>query len=351
MTSELLATAASKFGASAKSKLHNVAIGGAPEDQLRAPLESFIHDLARAAGVLTGVELVGEATLSHIKSRPDYAVTVNNALAGFIEIKAPGKGADPRRFTDPHDKKQWQRLKALPNLLYTDGGSFSLWRDGALQGAIVHLDGDIETAGARLASPLTLLPLLADFLTWAPTTPPNAKKLAEVTARLCRLLRDEVLDQLEGGNPSLAGLATDWRALLFPDAGNEQFADGYAQAVTFGLLIARAMDIDLKGGIDVAALHLKKTNSLIGTALALLTENDATQKALHTSLGTLSRVLNEVNWHTISKDRPETWLTFYTNGHLHRPTCAQSRMPIDLIVSGNAMSLFHASHAASMMAS
>jgi len=223
VTSELLATAASKFGASAKSKLHNVAIGGAPEDQLRAPLESFIHDLARAAGVLTGVELVAEATLSHIKSRPDYAVTVNNALAGFIEIKAPGKGADPRRFTDPHDKKQWQRLKALPNLLYTDGGSFSLWRDGALQGAIIHLDGDIETAGARLASPLTLLPLLADFLTWAPTTPPNAKKLAEVTARLCRLLRDEVLDQLEGGNPSLAGLATDWRALLFPDAGNEQF--------------------------------------------------------------------------------------------------------------------------------
>jgi hypothetical protein len=40
-----------------------------------------------------------------------------------------------------------------------------------------------------------------------------------------------------------------------------------------------------------------------------------------------------------------------TNGHLHRPTCAQSRMPIDLIVSGNAMSLFHASHAASIMAS
>ena len=40
-----------------------------------------------------------------------------------------------------------------------------------------------------------------------------------------------------------------------------------------------------------------------------------------------------------------------TNGHLHRPTWAQSRMPIDLIVSGNAMSLFHASHAASMMAS
>jgi hypothetical protein len=44
-------------------------------------------------------------------------------------------------------------------------------------------------------------------------------------------------------------------------------------------------------------------------------------------------------------------ICLYTNSHPPRPTWAQSRMPIDLIVSGNAMSLFHASHAASMMAS
>jgi hypothetical protein len=40
-----------------------------------------------------------------------------------------------------------------------------------------------------------------------------------------------------------------------------------------------------------------------------------------------------------------------TNGHLQRPTCAHSRIPIDRMVSGKAMSLFHASQAASMIAS
>src|SRR5271163_1958014 len=30
-----------------------------------------------------------------------------------------------------------------------------------------------------------------------------------------------------------------------------------------------------------------------------------------TSLGTLTRVLDEVNWHTVSKDKPEAWLYFY----------------------------------------
>src|SRR5207247_7521338 len=56
---------------------------------------------------------------------------------------------------------------------------------------------------------------------------------------------------------------------------------------------------------------LRKSNSLIGTALRLLTEDSSNQEALKTSLGTLTRVLDEVNWHTISKDKPEAWLYFY----------------------------------------
>jgi hypothetical protein len=109
----------------------------------------------------------------------------------------------------------------------------------------------------------------------------------------------------------LTGLAHDWRALLFPQADDAQFADGYAQAVTFGLLVARARDISLAKGIEGAAQELRKSNSLIGTALRLLTEDLSNQEALKTSLGTLTRVLNAVDWHTISKDQPEAWLYFY----------------------------------------
>ena len=43
----------------------------------------------------------------------------------------------------------------------------------------------------------------------------------------------------------------------------------------------------------------------------MLTEDPSNQEALKTSLGTLTRVLDEVNWHTISKDKPEAWLYFY----------------------------------------
>ena len=154
-----------------------------------------------------------------MQTRPDFAVTVGKALVGFIEIKAPGKGADPRKFSDPHDKKQWDKLKSLPNLIYTDGQSFSLWRDGKLESAIVHLDGDVETSGPNLSAPPPLLPLVTDFLQWNPIAPKSAKQLAQVSARLCRLLRDEVIELMEFGSPGLTGLAEDWRKASLSASG------------------------------------------------------------------------------------------------------------------------------------
>ncbi len=307
-----LSEAVSKFGAATKKKLANKAISGAPEDQLRAPLEALIADLASLSGIPGGaLGVVGESTLSELSTRPDYAVTVQNALIGFIEIKAPGKGADPRKFSDDHDKRQWVKLKTLPNLLYTDGNSFSLWRDGHPEGAIVHLDGDVEVSGAALSAPPALLALFSDFLRWQPIPPRSAKKLAEISARLCRLLREEVAEELKRKNPGLTSLAGEWRHLLFPDASDEQFADGYAQAVTFGLLVARVRNVDLAKGLDTAANELRKSSTLIGTALRLLIDNPDIKWALKPALDTLCRVLNVVDWAAISKDDPDAWLYFY----------------------------------------
>ena len=295
----------SDFGSRAKAKLDNAAVSGAPEDQLRAPLEGLILDLAEFLGLPRNqIAAVGETSLADLKTRPDYAVTLNAALVGFIEVKAPGKGADPRRFTDRHDREQWDRLQTLPNLIYTDGNAFSLWRNGELESTIIALDGNIETAGARLTAPPGLPNLFADFFQWQPQPPKSAPALAELTARLCRLLREEVTEQLAHGSGPLTNLATDWRKLLFPSATNEAFADGYAQAVTFGLLMARARRIPLGDGLDRVAGELRQTNTLIGTALRLLTDDAENQKTLKTSLATLTRVLDAVHWGRHQQGRP-----------------------------------------------
>jgi hypothetical protein len=140
-------TATSLFGEMAKGKLANV---GA---QLRAPFETLLKNMALLANLSHCVEAVGESSVATLKTRPDYAVTVHNALIGFVELKAPGERADPRKFKDPHDRDQWERLRSLPNLLYTDGNAFRLWQNGELASPIVTLIGDVEIAGKKLMPP------------------------------------------------------------------------------------------------------------------------------------------------------------------------------------------------------
>jgi hypothetical protein len=148
-----LKAAICRFGADAKAKLVNPGATGEPEEQLRAPLEALFADLAELCGFKREwITAVGESSLSVLATRPDYAITLRNVLVGFVEIKAPGKGANPGRYKG-HDKEQWEKLQSLPNLLYTDGNSFSLWQNGELVGSIVVLQCDLEGSARFAAAP------------------------------------------------------------------------------------------------------------------------------------------------------------------------------------------------------
>lgn len=310
---EAVASAVSDFGKAAKSKLTAVSMSGQPEDQLRGPIEQLWASLCSATGKnVDKLTLVGETSLADLAVRPDYAVEYNGLLLGFIEVKAPGKGADPRQFGDAHDRAQWKKLQALPNLIYFDGQEMSLWQNGSLQGSIAKFGGEIVKVGAALTPPDNLLQIWESFFSWEPIAPRTPQALAKMSAQLCRLLRDEAAEQLKVGNEELTGLMNDWKGLLFPEASAEQFADWYAQSVTFGLLLARARGIDLSQGVAGAARDLSaSTKTLIGSALRALVDTSASQDALQTSVATMGRVLAVVDWAKISKNDPDAWLYFY----------------------------------------
>src|SRR5215212_8001043 len=79
----------SAFGAEVTPRLSGI---GEPEDQMRGPLERLLQAVATALGL----SLVprGEASLSDLRIRPDYAIEINRAICGHLEVKAPGKGAN-----------------------------------------------------------------------------------------------------------------------------------------------------------------------------------------------------------------------------------------------------------------
>jgi len=259
---EAVKQAVSVFGADVAPKLAGGE--GEPEDQMRGPLETFMQAMAKALGVT--ITAVGETSLSDLKVRPDYAVKVNGAVTGYIEVKAPGKGANPTKWkTKTHDALQWEKLAALPNVLYTDGQEWGLYRTGERVGEVARLVGDVTTAGAALATADDgLAQLITSFVHWQPVAPRHIRQLVRSVAPLTRLLRDEVVDTLarekaEDGGP-ISELADDWRVLLFPEAGDAEFADGYAQSVTFALLLARTENIDFTDkSVDAIAKELGKS--------------------------------------------------------------------------------------------
>ena len=72
-----------------------------PEDQLKP----VVADLFVAAGAAYGltVETRTETHLSEHKVRPDIAIYVGGLICGYIELKAPGLGADAPKLKGDHN--------------------------------------------------------------------------------------------------------------------------------------------------------------------------------------------------------------------------------------------------------
>lgn len=316
--SSWLTTLVASFGLDCKLKLDGP---GDREAAIRTPLEKLLSGVGNEFGVTAVFH--DEVRDEERRVRPDYGVKVDGSITGYIEVKAPGKSVDPESFTG-HDARQWDRQKDLPNLVYTNGTEWRLYRNTHLVGEPVHFSGgSLTQAGHKLQAPAAFETLLRDFMLWGPSPITSVSTLVQEVAPLTRLLRGEVLDQLDIEKRNVAqgaseedqpftGLASDWRKLLFPSASDEIFADGYAQTVAFALLLAKTDNIELAG----ASLHdigdrLGSHHSLMGRALQLLTERIIGD--FKVTLDLLVRVIDAVDWVSVRSGKKDTYLHLYEN--------------------------------------
>ncbi len=282
-------------------------ISAQPEDQLKAP----VGDLLRDTGSLTDLNVAWRTEVhpDDIDGRPDLGVTVNGLLTGHVELKRPALGARPEHFTG-HNRSQWEQFKALPNLIYTDGGEWSLYRSGELK-LRARIAADVSQGGAKALDQETLAALremLRDFLYWEPVVPGTAEGLARFLAPLARVLRDDVKAALVREASSLRALASEWTGLLFPEGADAQFADAYAQTVTYALLLARFEGAEsLRPAMAVDALQ--REHGLLAEALQLL-EAPAVREELRMPIELLERAIQAVDSAKLGQSA-DPWLYFY----------------------------------------
>lgn len=307
--------AVSAFGATAAAKLAGT---GQREAAIRAPLDVLISTIGKALG--RPAVLHDEVSDFDRRVRPDFGVSIDGVVMGYVEVKAPGVGIDPTKMTG-HDLKQWERQRDLPNLVYTNGTQWRRYLDGELVAEASLSDQPLQEIAGGLTSNPAFEVLLSTFLGWKVADITSITALVSAIAPRTRLLRGEVLDQLEGERRKVRqgeredeqpfiGLSKDWRRLLFPLATDETFADGYAQAVTFALLLARTSGIDLlHRSLHEVGAELGVEHSLMGRALQLLTDDVASD--FRVSLDLLVTSISAVRWDRIRRTSRDLYLYLY----------------------------------------
>lgn len=295
---------------------------GQREALIRAPFDNFI----KSCGEVLQLKVTPHDEVTELEGvvRPDYAIDVNGAITGHVELKAPGVSLDPSTYgKTTHNYRQWQKLKELPNLIYSNGIEWRLWRNGELVGQPVHLMGaaSLDKAGNKLVLGVGFEELISDFLRWKPSPITTVARLVSTVAPLTRLIKEQVREELQserkrqkaGASPDsllFIGLRADWRQLLFPMATDEEFADGYAQTITFALLLAQAEGIDLTNEkLHEIGKDLHGSHSLMGKALQLLT--DQLDSRFLTSVELLIRVISAVDWDKIQSGKSDVYLHLY----------------------------------------
>lgn len=264
-----------------------------PETGLAPAFQQLLIDLLPSLPAIPALTVSPEY-LNPGAGRPDVALILQGQPPrAFIELKAPAKSGDPKRWRDAHDKRQFERLQELGHWAASNFAEFHLYhRDIMFGWASIVPESALspfceDDAADRLvdrhdAGPfLELLTLLcrAD----APEAR-NAEHLAELMAHSARLVRSIVQERLAELNvqgpadhPLLQVRAT-FRDVLYahPEAGGYSardfdtlFSAAFAQTLAFGLLLVREATGEPVG--EDAHEHMPEEHPLMRNALYVLT--------------------------------------------------------------------------------
>lgn len=314
---KIVKTALQNYAASLHASYSATGVAAGPEEQLKAPvkalLEACAHLAPSAARKAPHVLALLEARVTGT-GRPDVAVQLDRQTNGYIELKAPDKPADPIKLTLKHDKEQWKKFQLMPNIIYSNGLEWRLYRyDGSKPELIkvVKLGDYIKDGAAAVtdADVDALTSLLQTFYTWKVITPTTPEGLAKLLAPLANLFRKEVSEALTVKGSNIENVRNIWKQTLFPRATDEQFADIYAQTVTYALLLAQLDGANIADTAD-AVKTLKTGHELLSSALKILTDDDLKDE-LGPGLATLLRVISALDTKAFKAQEERLWLYFY----------------------------------------
>ena len=215
--------------------------GDAREESFYSALADMLKEMACA----TGKKDVHVTTLPRATEggNPDFRLwNGTDKIIGYVEAKKPTE----ERLDIIEKSEQLKRYRAtFPNLILTNFLEFRLYRNGKPV-QTVQAGRPLILNAVRTTPPLEnqdeLYALLDQFLGFALPQTFTAEGLAVELAKRTRLLRDVIGEQFqqERKNPGqLSGFFEAFQTYLIGSLTPTDFADLFAQTITYGLFAAR----------------------------------------------------------------------------------------------------------------
>ena len=233
--------------------------GISTEHTYRTYLQSLLEELAPDRNL----NITNEPTRIQCGA-PDFIIRNREIPLGYIEAKDVGADLDSKQY-----REQFKRYRVeLDNLIITDYLEFRLFRYDQ-EVARVRL-GVIEQGRIRVL-PEDFTPfhdLISEFFAFTGQTVKSAAQLARMMAGKARLLSSTIAKALEldeeqappsvytAANHSLQDQLTAFRNVLIHDITSGEFADIYAQTITYGMFAARLHDPTLEDFSRMEAAEL-----------------------------------------------------------------------------------------------
>ena len=208
---------------------------------------------------------------------PDFAISRNasreSQTVGYAETKDIGTN-----LATVESSEQLERyLRGLDNLVLTDYLEFRWYVEGNLR--LAARLGTLDRANQRIVMNRSsfgeLNDLLAGFLGHQPPPITRAKELAVRLARPTHMIRNTITTAFARRRTSevLRGLHQAFAEVLVPDLPVEEFADMFAQTLTYGLFAARVNHDPARGDFQRlgAANEIPRTNPFLRNLFAQIT--------------------------------------------------------------------------------
>ncbi len=246
-------------------------LGNDTEHTHRPALQALLEALNDAIAVTNEPKRI-------VCGAPDLVLTRkrDGLVLGYVEAKDVGVSLDEAAKSEQVRKRY---LPALPNFVLTDYLEFRWFVNGQPRDKFVL--GEVKPNGAVVPDAAAQdhgEKVLKEFLGREPVRIEGAEELARRLARLTHLIRDGIVAAFQTGNAS--ELLTGWRSVfaqtLLPELAEEgretEFADMFAQTLTYGLFSARALSsVRARFTLAEAAKLIPKTNPFLRDFFDLIT--------------------------------------------------------------------------------